>query len=63
MLDLSLGERLLKVSGSRDVLVHEYGTVDYALVYEKLGRLDDLAAFAAAIEAWLSAEGPSRRSR
>ena len=57
MLDLSLGERLLKVSGFRDVLVHEYGTVDYALVYEKLGRLDDLAAFAAAIEAWLSAEG------
>jgi len=48
----------LKVSGFRDVLVHEYGTVDYALVHEKLGRLDDLAAFAAAIEAWLSAEGP-----
>lgn len=57
VLDGPLGERLLKVSGFRNVLVHEYAAVDYALVHEKLGQLDDLAEFAAALEAWLTAEG------
>ena len=53
----ALGERLLKVAGFRNVLVHEYAAVDYALVHEKLGQLDDLAAFAAALDAWLTAQG------
>jgi uncharacterized protein YutE (UPF0331/DUF86 family) len=57
LLEGPLGRRLAKVSGFRNVLVHEYAAVDYALVHEKLGQLDDLAAFAAAMEAWLLAEG------
>jgi uncharacterized protein YutE (UPF0331/DUF86 family) len=57
VLDASLGERPLKVTGFRNVLVHEYAAVDYALVHEKLGRLDDLADFAAALDAWLAAAG------
>lgn len=52
-----LGERLVKVAGFRNILVHEYAAVDFALVYEKLGQLDDLAAFAAALEGWLTAQG------
>jgi uncharacterized protein YutE (UPF0331/DUF86 family) len=48
---------LRKLSGFRNVLVHEYTIVDYALVHEKLGDLDDLARFAAALEAWLTSEG------
>jgi uncharacterized protein YutE (UPF0331/DUF86 family) len=39
------------------VLVHEYAAVDYALVHEKLGRLNDLAEFAAALDAWLTGQG------
>lgn len=45
------------VAGFRNILVHEYGAVDYALVHEKLSRLDDLGDFAAAIEAWLAEQG------
>ena len=57
VLDGPLAERLLKVAGFRNVLVHEYAAVDYALVHEKLSQLDDLAAFAAALEGWLIAQG------
>jgi uncharacterized protein YutE (UPF0331/DUF86 family) len=57
VLDPELGERLAKVSGFRNVLVHEYGVVDYALVHEKLQQLGDLVAFAAALEEWLTREG------
>jgi uncharacterized protein YutE (UPF0331/DUF86 family) len=57
VLDPELGERLAKVSGFRNVLVHEYGIVDYALVHEKLQQLGDLVAFAAALEEWLTREG------
>ena len=57
VIDAPLGERLLKVAGFRNILVHEYAAVDYALVHEKLGQLDDLAAFAAALERWLAGQG------
>ncbi len=57
VLDAALGDRLAKVSGFRNVLVHEYAAVDYGVVHEKLQRLDDLKAFAAALESWLTAEG------
>jgi len=57
VLAAALGERLLKVAGFRNVLVHEYAAVDYTLVHEKLGQLDELAQFAAALDAWLTAEG------
>ena len=57
MLGAAIGERLAKISGFRNVLVHEYGAVDYDLVHEKLQNLDDLLAFAAALESWLTGEG------
>ena len=57
MLDPGLGERLAKVSGFRNVLVHEYGVVDYALVHDKRQQLDDLVAFAAGLEEWLTRKG------
>jgi len=57
VLDAALGERLAKISGFRNVLVHEYAAVDYAVVHDKLQRLDDLVAFAAAVESWLIREG------
>lgn len=57
VIDAALGDRLLHIAGFRNILVHEYGTVDYALVHEKLGQLDELAALAAAIESWLQMQG------
>ncbi len=57
VLEPTLGERLAKISGFRNVLVHEYGAVDYTLVHDKLQHLDDLVAFAAALEIWLTAQG------
>lgn len=53
VLAAALGERLRGVGGFRNVLVHEYAAVDYGLVHEKLGHLEDLVAFAAALDAWL----------
>jgi len=57
VLDDALGQRLVGIAGFRNVLVHEYAAVDFALLHEKLGRLDDLEAFAAALDAWLCREG------
>lgn len=57
VLDGPLSERLLQVAGFRNILVHEYAAVDYALVHGKLAQLGDLAAFAAALEAWLTGAG------
>ncbi len=57
LIDARLGERLLNVAGFRNILVHEYAAVDYSLVHEKLGQLDDLAAFAGALEGWLAGQG------
>lgn len=54
VLSQDLGNRLMKVSGFRNVLVHEYAAVDYALVHEKLKDLRDLTEWAAAIDAWLT---------
>lgn len=57
VLEPRLAERLQGLSGFRNLLVHQYGSVDYGLVHEKLARLDELAGFAAAIEEWLTEQG------
>ena len=57
VLSQELGQRLLQVSGFRNVLVHEYAAVDYDLVHRKLQSLTDLGEFAAAIDAWLASQG------
>lgn len=41
-------------SGFRNILVHEYGAVDFALVFDKLADLGDLEALGGAIERWLT---------
>ena len=52
-----MAHELSGVSGFRNILVHEYGAVDFALVHDKLQRLDELTGFAAALERWLVARG------
>jgi uncharacterized protein YutE (UPF0331/DUF86 family) len=61
VLDAPLGERLQKLSGFRNILVHEYAAVDFALVHDKLNRLDELELFAAALEKWLTMQDTSTR--
>lgn len=50
-------KRLESLAGFRNVLVHEYADVDLRRVHAGLGRLDDLDAFVADVESWLSRAG------
>ena len=47
-------ERLESLAGFRNVLVHDYATVDVRRVHAGLGRLDDFEAFVADVEDWLA---------
>ena len=46
--------RLRSLAGCRNILVHDYTTIDPQRLIEGLGRLDDVDAFAADVEAWLA---------
>lgn len=46
-LDAALAERLKDAVGQRNLLVQGYVDVDPALIWEKLGEVKDLRAFAA----------------
>ena len=48
-LDKDLGERIIKMVGLRNLLVHEYGIIDLNKLYEYLNHLDDIRNFAIAI--------------
>ena len=48
-----LTERLAPLAGFRNVLVHEYLTIDWDEVYEHLQNLEDLYSFMDHIKAWL----------
>lgn len=56
-LDRELAERLEDAAGQRNVLVHLYLEIDDKKVWESLGRLDDLRAFAAWAEELARKEG------
>lgn len=49
-----LAQRLRRAAGLRNILVHTYLAVDPRQVWRHLGDLDDLVAFARAIETYLS---------
>ena len=48
-LDKKLGERLTRMVGLRNLLVHEYGIIDVQRLYEYLDHLQDIRDFAHAI--------------
>ncbi|MCC6902091.1 MAG: DUF86 domain-containing protein [Polyangiaceae bacterium] len=54
VISAELAARMAGASGFRNILVHEYGAVDYALVFDKLADLGDLEALGGAIESWLT---------
>ncbi len=49
-LDKNLGNRLTKMVGLRNLLVHEYGIIDTEKLYEYLDRLQDIRDFASALK-------------
>jgi uncharacterized protein YutE (UPF0331/DUF86 family) len=42
--------RLGDAAGLRNLLVHDYGDIDHARLWDSLGELDDLRSFATAAE-------------
>lgn len=55
-LDAGLAARMAQSARQRKLLVHSYLQVDDAKVFESLGHLDDLRAFAAAVQRILDAD-------
>jgi uncharacterized protein YutE (UPF0331/DUF86 family) len=49
IIDVDLAERLADAAGLRNLLVHGYADLDDAAIWEALGRLDDIRAFARAM--------------
>ena len=49
LLDEELAARLEAMAGFRNVLAHEYASVNPELVHEHLGRLDDIRGFVEAL--------------
>lgn len=45
-IDSDLADRLGDAAGLRNLLVHDYGEIDHARLWDSLGDLDDLRAFA-----------------
>ncbi len=46
----ALKEDLIKMTGLRNILVHEYVAVDVSRLYDLLNKLDDFKTFAEAVE-------------
>lgn len=49
-IDSDLADRLGDAAGLRNLLVHDCGEIDHARLWDSLGELDDLRAFAAAAD-------------
>jgi len=57
VLDPDLARGLARAVGFRNVLVHEYVTVDDAIVGHRLDDLSDLDGFVSAVAGWMSPSG------
>jgi uncharacterized protein YutE (UPF0331/DUF86 family) len=57
VLSPATAQRLESLAGFRNVLVHDYATVDVRRLQAALGRLDDFEAFVADVEGWLARSG------
>jgi len=60
-LDPNLAQRLVEVARQRNLLVHAYLDIDDRKVFESLHHLDDLRAFAVAVQRLLDADQEGNR--
>lgn len=56
VIDRALADRLATAPGFRNVLVHDYATVDDDRVLAHLDRIDDFVQFADQISAWVAGQ-------
>ena len=57
VLPVDFSQHLAPIAGFRNILVHEYISVDWDLVYEKLQQLDDLDRFRELVRLWMKNRG------
>ena len=57
ILSMDFARKIAPLAGFRNVLVHEYLALDWALVFDNLQRLDDLAKFYDSIRRFLNLSG------
>jgi len=53
VLPVDFARRLAPIAGFRNILAHEYLSVDWDKVYDHLQNLDDLSRFGALVRKWL----------
>jgi uncharacterized protein YutE (UPF0331/DUF86 family) len=53
VLPLEFAQRMAPLGGFRNILVHEYLSIEWNIVYDNLQHLDDLARFADYVRQWL----------
>lgn len=54
----AFARKLAPIAGFRNILAHEYISVDWDQVYERLTQLDDLTHFACLVRGWLVGRNP-----
>jgi len=59
VLPVDFSQRLAPIAGFRNILVHEYISVDWDQVYENLQRLEDLDRFRELVRLWMNNKGPA----
>ena len=57
VLPVDFSRHLAPIAGFRNILVHEYISVDWDQVYEKLQQLDDLERFRELVRLWMKNRG------
>lgn len=59
VLPMEFARRLASIAGFRNILIHEYLSIDWNQVYQHLQQLDDLEMFGDRIREWLLTRGKS----
>ena len=58
VLESGLAARMRSAAGLRNLLAHQYGTIDFDRLFELAGdRTADLTAYCAAVASWIEAKG------
>lgn len=57
VLPMDFSKKIASMAGFRNVLVHEYVTIDWDEVYRNLKKLSDLYQFAELVKSWMREKG------